>query len=376
MPVNILYSCIGGTSGYAEAAKNYVLTLAETCNVCYLDDLPDCAAGFPDEGRLWKRLEQLRTPLDHYDVLIMHYMPDAWNNCYEKHKHYRFKKVIGITVWETDWLNPKWVDYCNYSWLDEVWVPVEWNKTTFIKSGVKTDIRIVPHIYMDEGSSVFDEGDAREVMLSSIAANNFVYYTIGQWNERKGITETIQAFCNTYTSADKVCLVVKTFCEDYSAYDGAKCRFMLHNLLKKFSKPPRVALITDNFPRKYMELMHRSFNCFLSLCKSEGWGLGAFEAAAHGNKVIITGYGGQLEFLPAEYCSFISHRNEKVKNMDHLYWLRGQYWASPDIDDAVSKIKKMRLADKKKNAGLSKHIRMNFGQDAITKVMNKSFENI
>ena len=34
-----------------------------------------------------------------------------------------------------------------------------------------------------------------------------------------------------------------------------------------------------------------------SCARGEGWGLGGFDAAAHGNPVVTTGFGGQLDYL-------------------------------------------------------------------------------
>ena len=48
--------------------------------------------------------------------------------------------IIGRTVWEFEKLLPEWVNCINNSQVDFVSVPTEWNKDSFIKSGVKKPI--------------------------------------------------------------------------------------------------------------------------------------------------------------------------------------------------------------------------------------------
>ena len=50
-------------------------------------------------------------------------------------------------------------------------------------------------------------------------------------------------------------------------------------------------LVDRTLSRNSMMALHARGDCFVSLCHSEGWGLGSFEAAALGNPVLITNYG-------------------------------------------------------------------------------------
>jgi glycosyltransferase involved in cell wall biosynthesis len=251
---------------------------------------------------------------------------------------------------------------------------VECNKNVFVANGVRTPIRVVPHIYSDsDADDSFERSDRYKVLFDHLSKNYRVYYTIGQWNERKGITQTVETFCSAFEADSQVCLVLKTFMETYSDYDAARCQFTLDKLLKKYKNPPKVFLITDSLPRKHIRLMHKSFDCFFSLCKSEGWGLGAFEAAGEGNYVIITGFGGQTEFLPAQHCSLVNYGYEKVKNMERFFWYGiPQYWAKPDVNDAVLKLKKSRFTERRKNEALAEHIKQNYGSEAVLKLMSES----
>ena len=49
-----------------------------------------------------------------------------------------------------------------------------------------------------------------------------------------------------------------------------------------------------------MQAIHNIGDCYLSLTFSEGWGMGAYDAALAGKPVIISDFGAQIEFVPNE----------------------------------------------------------------------------
>ena len=60
------------------------------------------------------------------------------------------------------------------------------------------------------------------VMTKINATEFYKFYCIGQLIERKGIVETIDAFCNAFTSKDNVVLFIKTFKLNYSKEEKQK----------------------------------------------------------------------------------------------------------------------------------------------------------
>lgn len=363
---SLLYVGPAGTTGYAEAAKNYLLALGENYKIqwsptYYSDSLTN---------RTHKDaiIETYIHPITNPNVLLLHDTADKWEYLKNKYDTSSVKKRIGITVWETDQLHPDWVKHCNQSWLDEIWVPVQWNKSVFEKSGVTTPIKVVPHIFHEPGLNKENQTYSTiNHQLPKDLYNDFIFYTIGQWNTRKGITETIHAFCKAFTKNDKVTLLVKTFWAQYSAAHKNQCEQKLASILCQYPNPPRVVLLTNHFSRQEMLALHRRCHAYVSLCKSEGWGLGAFDAAALGNPVIITGYGGQVEFLPPDYPYLVKYDVENVSGMSYIAWYSSnQKWANPNIDDAVEKMrllfdKNQRAKDKE----LSQHILRSFSKDSI-----------
>jgi glycosyltransferase involved in cell wall biosynthesis len=96
--------------------------------------------------------------------------------------------------------------------------------------------------------------------------------------------------------------------------------------------PPAVRLVARELGDNDICALHRRGNCFVSLCRSEGWGLGAFDAAAHGKPVVTTGYGGQLDYLAGspylvDYDLVPVHDPAGFPS-----YSPAQRWAEPDVD--------------------------------------------
>ena len=91
-------------------------------------------------------------------------------------------------------------------------------------------------------------------------------------------------------------------------------------------------LLTDELSDTQMLALHARGDCYVSLTRSEGWGLGAFDAARFGKPLIMTAYGGQLDFLPAELAYLVDYTAVPVLDrMGEKSYSRDQRWADPDL---------------------------------------------
>ena len=65
-----------------------------------------------------------------------------------------------------------------------------------------------------------------------------------------------------------------------------------------------------------MLALHERGDCFVSLARTEGWGLGTFDAARLGKPVVTTDYGGQLDFLDPALAWLAPHSMVPVHETD------------------------------------------------------------
>ena len=82
-----------------------------------------------------------------------------------------------------------------------------------------------------------------------------------------------------------------------------------------------------------LALMNQA-DCYISLHRSEGFGLTMAEAMALGKPVIATGYSGNLDYMSSNNSFLVKYKI--VKQEDDLGVLpKDNYWSEPDIDHAA-----------------------------------------
>jgi len=313
-------------SGYAEAARNYVLSI-------YRQGYPITLAPItfektrPNLGKDGEILQGLVNNRVEYDKVIVHSTPDLWRN-FTYHEVNKY--IIGCTVWETSHLHPLWTASCNRA--DEVWVPCDWNLEVFKDSGVRSPLYKVPHAI-----ELPDVGKLPAFNLEGIPDDMFVFYSIFQWQERKNPYGLLTAFCSAFDGVKDVVLVMKTYLHDHAA-DKEKIRELIMDFRKfvTLDSPPNLYLIVDNLSSTGLMGLHKRGDAFLLLQRSEGWGLPHFEAASMGKPVITTGYGGQTDFLKQDNSYLIDYTLSPVTGMNWSpYYTASQYWAEPDMKQAI-----------------------------------------
>jgi glycosyltransferase involved in cell wall biosynthesis len=88
-----------------------------------------------------------------------------------------------------------------------------------------------------------------------------------------------------------------------------------------------------------VDALHTQGDCFVSLSRGEGWGLGAFDAGTNGNPVIVTGWGGTVEFLPAGYPYVVHYDLVPTTDEEPDAWWEphaGERWAKARTDHAAT----------------------------------------
>jgi glycosyltransferase involved in cell wall biosynthesis len=242
--------------------------------------------------------------------------------------------LVAHTVWESDRLPRHWPELLNAT--DLVIVPTAWNREVFATGGVDTPIAVVPHV-----ATAPDPGDdGRELDLGT---DDFVFYTIGRWDERKAVFLTIEAYLRAFTADDPVVLVVKTGPRlemppgEWGAGNPMSWTtpWQVASLVRRFRSPPRVHLEVETWTDDRIDGLHARGDCYVTLARGEGWGIGAFDASAYGNPVVATGWGGFLEYLDDESAFLVDHALTPVEHNAFASYSPDQQWAAPDVEHAV-----------------------------------------
>jgi glycosyltransferase involved in cell wall biosynthesis len=88
-------------------------------------------------------------------------------------------------------------------------------------------------------------------------------------------------------------------------------------------------------PRAGVDELMVACDCYVSLHRSEGFGLTIAEAMQLGKPVIVTAYAGNLEFTTPANSLLVQYRLIEL-DRDFGPYRRGGAWAEPDLDHAAA----------------------------------------
>jgi glycosyltransferase involved in cell wall biosynthesis len=315
--------------------------------------------------------------IDH-DTVVVHSTP-LWHERLAAEASGRL--LAAYTTWETDRLPDESVAILNR--YDRVLVPSRFNVEVFRSSGVTVPIWAVPHI----APAVPDRVGGPAARHGS----RFVFYLIATWSTRKAIPDAVAAFLMAFGSQDDVELVIHTTPVDVAArarldpggrigqgrhaqvFRAEATRVSLAKALAGQHDVPDIVLSTRGLDQADVDRLHLRGDCFVCLSRGEGWGLGAFEAAAFGNPVIVTGWGATREFLPAGYPYFVDY--DLIPTTDDqpdAWWQprQGECWAKARIPHAAALLRHVfaHRADARSWGRMAQsHVVENFGRTGITR---------
>ena len=106
---------------------------------------------------------------------------------------------------------------------------------------------------------------------------------------------------------------------------------------------PDVHVVDRDLPAGQKDALIAALDCYVSLHRSEGFGLTLAEAALLGTPVIATDYGGPRDFLTPFNSFLVDHRQVRIGPGHNPYPAEGE-WAEPDLDQAAALMRAVREA--------------------------------
>lgn len=225
---------------------------------------------------------------------------------------------IGHWFWELDKIPFKWQLTKNY--IDEIWVYSDYLVSVFKPLNKK--IVKIPFIYQLKKFQKYD----REYF--NIPKNKFIFmfaFDFNSFYERKNPGAIVEAFKKKFKKNKDVILIFKSKNGQHKINDKK-------NFLSLIQDDENIYLLDIDYNRdKYFSLLSHC-DCYISLHRSEGFGLTMYDAMMLNKPVIATGYSGNLEYMNNSNSILIKYK--LIKSHKNYLYNVGGLWAEPNINHA------------------------------------------
>lgn len=237
--------------------------------------------------------------------------------------------TVGYWAWELPVFPKHWQG--EFRFLSEVWAISEFTREALQKNPNAPTIKVVPHAISPPGS-LRDKLDAHR-----LSNNKFIFLTMADGMSsltRKNPFATIRAFKTAFGDDPEYRLIVKTRNLDHKPEAKA-------HMLEAIAGAENIELLDESLSEADLWALLNSVDCFVSLHRSEGFGLVLAEAMALGKPVICTNWSGNTDFTSAETAALVDYELVPCDDPYGIYTDTTALWAEADLEDAVAKMKKV-----------------------------------
>lgn len=248
------------------------------------------------------------------------------------------KYNIAYWVWEMRYFPHAWKRWLPY--VNEIWTPSTFSQDALARGAGVPVVRI-PHCLHSETPTSIGRRELGlpETGFMFLSAVDFLSVP-----ERKNPLGTVEAFLRAFggnCTEAYLCLKLSN--------TGHRPDVMTQ--LEEMSNGCRsILLMRSALDRPSMNALINSCDAYISLHRSEGFGLPMAEAMALGKPVIATGWSGNMDFM--HVGNSFPVRFDLVELTEDLDpFEKGHSWASPDLDHAA-----LLMKDLVQNRDLAEHI--------------------
>jgi len=305
---------------------------------------------------------------------------------------------IGITAGvETTVIPKEFIDGANK--MDLILVPSQFTKSLFDKTQYQEQDnktkQVIRTFKTEKPVEVLFEGvdieryvnyPKSETDILEGIQTDFNFLFVGHWlkgklgQDRKDIGMMIKTFATVfkYLPKDKrPGLILKTSHAGFSVIDRENIREKIENVIKDLSDVPPIYLLHGDLDDTEMAQLynHPKVKAMVSFTKGEGYGRPLAEFATTGKPIMVSGWSGQLDFLPKEHTILLDGQLTDVDNSAaDKFLLKESKWFTVNYSDAANKMYQLfNEYDSflKKSEGLRTNILNNFTMDKMTEELGK-----
>ena len=238
------------------------------------------------------------------------------------------RHTIGFWFWELAAFPSAWLPAVDA--VDEVWVASGFVRDAIAAVTAKpvTNVRLAVDATPSRPYTRAEFGipDDPFAFLFTFSFNSYV--------ARKNPQGVIDAFRAAFPPDDRRALLI------LKSLNGDKAPHLLQELRDVVGDDVRIRLLDGAMPRDEVFGLESVCDSYVSLHRSEGFGLGLAESMALGKPVVGTAYSGNLEFMDDTVSLLVDHRLIPVRAGEYPF-PDGQVWAEPDVEGAARHMRRL-----------------------------------
>jgi glycosyltransferase involved in cell wall biosynthesis len=298
------------------------------------------AAGIPhavaaiDLGEHAPRLHEARAPwlADAelpFDVTVLWCNPDRYGIDVDP-AAITGRRLVGRWAWELSQVPADWTAAAD--WFCEIWTPSRFVRDA-VSTAVALPVRVIPNAVEVPPVPVLDRRSW------NVAANRLLFLFVFDHHStvaRKNPVGLIRAFADAFPDGREATLLIKSI-------NAANLPEAAAELQLAASEHPAVQVVDLALTASERLALIAGCDCYVSLHRSEGFGMTIAEAMAYARPVIATDYGGCVDFLDADNGYLVSCRPARVGVTNSVYPADG-IWAEPDQAHAARLIRQVAAA--------------------------------
>ncbi len=236
---------------------------------------------------------------------------------------------IAYWAWELPTFPERWCHL--FGAVDEVWTLSGFAAEAIRAKTEKPVFVLPPAVRVGEADETLTRADF------GLPPDDFVFlmmYDVNSIIQRKNPQGALEAFRQAFGGKPGATLVIKA-----NARPGAGTAKDFE-FLEMAARQPNVRVLTQHFSRAGVNALIGLCDAFVSLHRSEGFGLGPAEAMYLGKPSVLTGWSGNMEYTAPAVCHVVKYKLVEI-DKDYGPYKKGMTWAEPDIADAAAGMKKL-----------------------------------
>ena len=278
--------------------------------------------------------------------------------------------VIANWYWELPEMPDQWL--AEFDYADEVWAASNFIREAIEKKSPAPVVRVPPVVQTSRGRRL----SRSELGLPEKRFLFLAMLDMRSVPERKNPLGVVRAFKRAFSATDDdVGLVLKTLNNTdltQPVMQGLQAE------IDDLDQQHNVFVIDRLLTRDELTSLLDACDCFVSLHRSEGFGLPPAEAMSLGKPAIMTNWSGNIDYMTSDNCVAIDYQLVRL-DCDYGPYKADQVWAEPDLEQAAHWMKKfVAEPELAKQIGLrgQQTIQSQFSPEAVGRIIRARLQEI